>query len=59
MIGLPEILLILFILLLLLGPKKLPELARALGEAVKEFKKALEGESKTRRIKRRRRVLRG
>ena len=36
----PDMLLILFIMLLLFGAKKLPELARGLGQAVKEFGKA-------------------
>lgn len=40
MIGSPEVLFILFIVLLLFGGKKLPELARSMGEAVKEFNKA-------------------
>jgi sec-independent protein translocase protein TatA len=35
-----ELLLILIIALLLFGPNKLPSLAKALGEALKEFKKA-------------------
>jgi len=39
-IGPTEILIILLIALLLLGPSKIPQLARALGEAVKEFRKA-------------------
>ncbi len=30
--------------LLVFGPKKLPELAKGLGEAVKEFKKTMSGE---------------
>ncbi len=38
-----EFWLILLILLLLLGPSKLPALARAFGQAVREFKKAAEG----------------
>ena len=38
-----EILFVLAILLLIFGPKKLPELARELGEAVYEFKKASTG----------------
>lgn len=37
-IGLPEILLILFLALLLFGAKKLPELARSMGKSLKEFK---------------------
>ena len=38
-IGAPEILIILAIVLLLFGAKKVPELARSLGQAQKEFKK--------------------
>ena len=40
MIGTQEIILILAILLIVFGPKKLPELARELGKAIQEFKKA-------------------
>ena len=40
MIGIQELILILAILLIVFGPKKLPELARDLGRAVQEFKKA-------------------
>lgn len=39
-IGGPELLIILVIILLLFGSKKLPELARGLGKSMKEFKKA-------------------
>lgn len=35
-----EILLILAVIILLFGARKLPELARGLGQGVKEFKKA-------------------
>ncbi len=38
--GIWEILLIILIALILFGPRKLPELAKAMGEAVKEFRKA-------------------
>lgn len=39
-IGGPELLIILVIILLLFGAKKLPELAKGLGKSMKEFKKA-------------------
>jgi len=42
MLGWPEIVLILVILLLIFGPSKMPEMARTLGEAVREFRKASE-----------------
>jgi sec-independent protein translocase protein TatA len=43
-IGLPEILLIVVIVALLFGGKKIPELMRGLGSGMKEFKKAAQGE---------------
>ena len=41
-IGLPEMLVILAIALIVFGPNKLPELAKAFGKAMREFKKATE-----------------
>jgi len=42
-IGGPELMMIMFIILLLFGANKLPELARGLGKSVREFKKAAGG----------------
>ena len=39
-IGMPEMLLILAVALIVIGPKKLPDLAKSLGRAMGEFKKA-------------------
>ena len=39
-IGTPEILLILLVILVLFGAKKIPELMQGLGKGVKEFRKA-------------------
>jgi Tat protein translocase TatB subunit len=41
-IGMPELLLILALALIVLGPKKLPELARALGKGLAELRRATE-----------------
>ena len=38
--GGPDLIIILLIVLVLFGAKKLPELARGMGQAVKEFQKA-------------------
>ena len=40
-IGPQEILIVLVIALVVLGPKKLPEMARSLGKGVKEFKEGI------------------
>lgn len=39
-LGATEIMMILFIVLLLFGAKKIPELARGLGKGIREFKDA-------------------
>ena len=39
-LGFSELLLILVIALVIFGPKKLPEIGKALGSSIKEFKKA-------------------
>ena len=43
-IGMPEILIILVVVLLLFGGKKIPELMKGLGSGLNEFKKASKGE---------------
>ena len=39
-IGMPEMLVILALALIVIGPKKLPDLAKTLGRTMREFKKA-------------------
>ncbi len=39
-VGMGELIVILLIVLLLFGASRLPEIARSLGKAIKEFKKA-------------------
>lgn len=45
-IGIPGLILILILALVLFGPKKLPELGRAVGHTLKEFKNATRGLTK-------------
>ena len=45
-LGPMEIILILLIVLLLFGAKKLPELARGIGQAAREFRKVSQEEEK-------------
>jgi sec-independent protein translocase protein TatA len=40
-LGLPELLIVLALVLLLFGAKKLPDLARSLGKSTKEFKQGM------------------
>jgi sec-independent protein translocase protein TatA len=42
--GATEIILIVLVLILLFGGKKIPELMKGLGQGVKQFKKGLKGE---------------
>ncbi|SEM41264.1 sec-independent protein translocase protein TatA [Syntrophus gentianae] len=42
-IGMPELLLIAVIALLVVGPKRLPDVAKSLGKGLAEFKKTAEG----------------
>ena len=43
-LGAPELIIILIIILLLFGAKKLPELARSLGSSAKELRKSMKDE---------------
>lgn len=46
-LGIGEIALILFIALIFIGPKKLPELAKGLGKGLREFQNATRGITET------------
>lgn len=45
-LGMPELILILVIALVVLGPGKLPEVGKALGKGIQEFRRATSGEAK-------------
>jgi sec-independent protein translocase protein TatA len=45
-VGVPELLIVLFIVLLLFGTKRLPALGRQLGGGLREFKDAITGEER-------------
>ncbi|WP_449622186.1 twin-arginine translocase TatA/TatE family subunit [Robertmurraya sp. Marseille-Q9965] len=42
-IGIPGLILILVLALIIFGPKKLPEIGRAVGQSLKEFKNSTKG----------------
>ena len=41
-IGTPELLIIMLVILLLFGSKRLPELARGIGKGIRQFRKAMD-----------------
>ena len=45
-LGVPELLVIFLILLFLFGARRLPEIARGLGQAIEEFRKGVKGPDK-------------
>ena len=51
-IGLPELLLVLLIVLLVFGGRRLPEIARGLGSGIRDFKQALRSETEIGRVER-------
>ena len=44
-IGAPELLIIALVIVLLFGGRKLPEIAKGLGEGIRNFKKSVKNES--------------
>jgi sec-independent protein translocase protein TatA len=42
-VGAPELIVILVIALIVLGPKRLPEVGRSVGKGMREFKESLSG----------------
>jgi sec-independent protein translocase protein TatA len=45
-IGIPELIIVLVIVLLVFGPKRLPQLGRQLGGGMREFKDGIQGSKK-------------
>jgi len=45
-IGAPELIIVLVIALIVLGPKKLPEVGRSIGHGMREFKDSISGSSR-------------
>jgi sec-independent protein translocase protein TatA len=43
-IGIPELLILLLVILLVFGPKRLPEMGRSLGRGMREFKDSITGD---------------
>ena len=50
MIGAPQIILIIAVVLLLFGGRKIPELMKGLGSGIKEFKKATKEEDESPKV---------
>ncbi|KOP83676.1 twin-arginine translocase TatA/TatE family subunit [Cytobacillus solani] len=42
-IGIPGLIIVLVLALIIFGPKKLPEIGRAMGQSLKEFKRSTKG----------------
>jgi len=45
-IGFPELLVLLLVILLVFGPKRLPEMGRSLGRGMREFKDSVTGKDR-------------
>ena len=48
--GMPEMIIILVIVVLLFGAKKIPDLAKGVGRGIKDFKKAMKEDENTKEI---------
>jgi len=46
-IGMPELLLLGLVVLVIFGPKRLPEMGRSLGKGMREFKDSISNDSKS------------
>jgi sec-independent protein translocase protein TatA len=46
-IGFPELIVLGLVLLLIFGPKRLPEMGRSLGHGMREFKNSVTGDNRT------------
>ncbi len=49
-LGLPELLVILAIILLIFGPKKLPEIGKALGSTIRELRKSAQKDEEPKEV---------
>jgi TatA/E family protein of Tat protein translocase len=49
-IGFPEILLLGLVVLLVFGPKRLPEMGRSMGKGLREFKDSISGDKHEERV---------
>jgi sec-independent protein translocase protein TatA len=47
-VGFPELIVLLIVLLLIFGPKRLPEMGRSLGRGMREFKDSIGGKDDSR-----------
>jgi sec-independent protein translocase protein TatA len=45
-VGLPELLIILLIVIIIFGARRLPELGKSLGEGIRNFRKSMSGKEK-------------
>jgi sec-independent protein translocase protein TatA len=50
-IGAPELIILLVVLLLVFGPKRLPEMGRSVGRGIREFKDSVSGNEKPEDLK--------